>query len=164
MYTTGQMDRFWSKVAKSDGCWEWTASRLPQGYGQFWDKGKMRRASRIAWELTNGPIPPGLHVCHRCDNPPCVRPSHLFLGTHQENMADRESKGRTPPRPPQPRPERRARGAAHPRTATKLDGSRVRGIRALAAVGVVQTDLANWYGVDQAAISRIVTRRNWRHV
>lgn len=88
------MDRFWSKVNKTDGCWLWIASRHKKGYGQFKLDGKMRKAHRVAWELTYGPIPPDKNVCHTCDNPPCVRPDHLFLGTNGDNVRDAVKKGR----------------------------------------------------------------------
>lgn len=88
------MDRFWSKVDKSGDCWEWTACRTRAGYGQFKSDGRLHRAHRLAWALTNGPIPEGKHVLHRCDNPGCVNPDHLFLGSHQDNMDDMSNKGR----------------------------------------------------------------------
>ena len=77
------------KLAKN-GCWEWTGHRQPEGYGQV---GRSYKAHRLAWELFRGPIPPKMEVCHRCDNPPCVNPEHLWLGTHSQNIQDMVAKG-----------------------------------------------------------------------
>lgn len=89
---TGGADYFWSRVDKSGECWVWTGGTIGGGYGRF--SAAKILAHRHAWALTNGPVPDGLDVLHRCDNPPCVRPDHLFLGTHTENMRDMTSKGR----------------------------------------------------------------------
>ena len=86
--------RFWMQVHKSSGCWVWVGNRIPQGYGTIGVGGKPVRAHRYSWELHNGPIPDGLFVLHRCDNPPCVRPDHLFLGTALDNSRDCVDKGR----------------------------------------------------------------------
>lgn len=86
--------RFWAKVNKTEGCWLWTASRTHEGYGMFSIQGRRHYAQRVAWMLTYGLIPEGMLVLHRCDNPPCCRPDHLFLGTHADNMADMATKGR----------------------------------------------------------------------
>lgn len=86
--------RFWSKVDKSGECWTWTAAlRGSNGYGQFWDDGPVF-AHRFSWVMAVGPIPSGMLVLHKCDNPRCVRPEHLFLGTHLDNARDRNAKGR----------------------------------------------------------------------
>jgi hypothetical protein len=89
---------FWKKVDKSGDCWIWTANRLPKGYGlfgrQYWDEMHTQLAHRWAWFLTHGDLPHDLLVCHRCDNPPCVRPEHLFLGTSKDNNRDRAGKWR----------------------------------------------------------------------
>lgn len=85
--------RLWRKIIKSDGCWEWATRG---GRPRFWispERGKVI-AYRYVWELIHGPIPPGLEVCHTCDNGLCCRPDHLFVGTHAENMADMKRKGR----------------------------------------------------------------------
>lgn len=81
-------------VAQPNGCHEWTGCINAYGYGIVGIKYKKYLAHRVAWELANGPIPDGLSVCHSCDNPPCVNLEHLWLGTHKENMADRDAKGR----------------------------------------------------------------------
>ena len=90
-------DRFWPKVTKGEGCWEWTGCRLPFGYGLIGDprrRNGVARAHVIAYELTNGSVPRGLCVLHRCDNPPCVNPAHLFLGTRADNNRDMVRKKR----------------------------------------------------------------------
>ena len=87
-------ERFWSKVDKTGDCWIWKGCIIPNGYGQFWLNGRMQNAHRVSWELTNGPIPKGLEILHKCDNPPCVNPSHLWAGTQTENQQDSIRKGR----------------------------------------------------------------------
>lgn len=87
--------RFWLHVQKSDGCWVWDGSANPAGYGVVWTNDKaLVGAHRYSYELHIGPIPEDLHVLHRCDNPPCVRPGHLFLGTAADNVRDMVQKGR----------------------------------------------------------------------
>lgn len=84
----------YTKVNEATGCWEWQAAKLPSGYGQAIFEGRHYRAHRMAYELWVGPIPEGMHVCHKCDNPPCCNPEHLFIGTAFDNMRDAASKGR----------------------------------------------------------------------
>jgi len=88
--------RFLAKVDRSGECWLWTGARDKDGYGVAAISARTGRANRVAWTLFVGPIPEGLCVLHACDNPPCVRPGmgHLFLGTHADNAADRDAKGR----------------------------------------------------------------------
>lgn len=93
------LGRFWSYVAKSDGCWEWAGNVGKNGYGRHCVLGRRVTSHRWIWQALNGPIPNGMEICHHCDNKRCVRPDHLFLGTHRENMLDAWHKGRIP-KPP----------------------------------------------------------------
>lgn len=151
--------RFWSKVNLGAGCWEWKGPRAKTGYGTINVNGMTATAHRVAWILVNGTIPPGLHVLHRCDNPPCVRPDHLFLGTHDDNMRDCSSKGRCGSTI---HPERRPRGERHP--GTRLTAELVRQIRALRVEGATCAALARRFGVSRGTIHNVVARRTWRHV
>lgn len=92
-------DKFWAKVSPidmlcNDGCWEWLGGKTRGGYGSFASPEATCRAHRIAYELRKGPIPLGMYVCHRCDNPGCVNPAHLFVGTASDNTRDSMKKGR----------------------------------------------------------------------
>jgi len=151
-------NRFWSKVDKRKGnsCWLWLASISKRGYGNVSKiMGGLRRnvgAHRVAWELINGPIPNGLCVLHKCDNPPCVRPSHLFLGTQADNMKDCGVKGR------QPGSNGKCRGEMH--IHHKLTWEKVREIRA--RKGEQARKLAWEYGVDESLIPRIWKNKVWK--
>lgn len=91
-----QITRFWSKVEQpKDGCWTWRGCKSSQGYGYVRINGKTNKAHRIAYEIAYGRPPDNLLVCHHCDNPSCVRPDHLWLGTNKDNTLDRHNKGRT---------------------------------------------------------------------
>jgi hypothetical protein len=145
--------RFWSKVDRADGCWLWRAFRDRHGYGRYAVTARRPRfAHRYSWELANGPVPAGLCVCHSCDEPACVNPYHLWLGTHADNMADRGRKGRT------------AVGVGERHGMSKLTEADVRTIRVELACGVLQAVLASRYGVGRTAISAIKTGKLWRHV
>jgi hypothetical protein len=145
-------DRFWAKVHKTDGCWLWTASLGTHGYGQIGVGNTVKGAYRVAWELTFGPIPKGLSVCHRCDNPKCVRPSHLFIATQAGNLRDMTTKGR---RRSSPNPGER--NGNHRLTATN-----VAAIRRRHAAGESLRALGHDYGVWHTTIADIVKRRTWR--
>lgn len=87
--------RFWNRtVVTETGCWEWQGTRNEHGYGGVSVNGRWRKAHQVSWELTHGPIPHGMELLHSCDNPPCVNPDHLSLGTHRDNMHDMSVKGR----------------------------------------------------------------------
>jgi hypothetical protein len=91
-------ERFWEKVAISgpDDCWLWLGAKTKEGYGSIGHNGRVRRATHVSWELRYGaPFPPRKLACHTCDNPPCVNPAHIFVGTKQENADDMARKGRS---------------------------------------------------------------------
>lgn len=139
--------RFWAKVAKADGCWEWTGSRNARGYGKVsrdHRPGHMDYAHRVSWEIHFGPVPDGMDVRHFvCDNPPCVRPDHLKIGNRRANMADAMRKGRL------------RTGLAH--RDAKLSDDQVREIRTrFADGGIRQADLAAEYGITEPYVSQIV--------
>lgn len=88
------LDRFWARIEKTDTCWNWTRGKTKSGYGQMSVHGRKTHMHRFSYELHFGTIPNGLLVCHHCDNPSCVRPDHLFLGTDADNARDKVLKGR----------------------------------------------------------------------
>lgn len=162
--TRGELERFWAKVAKDDGCWLWTGS-TSRGYGYFSIGGRLRSAHRVSWSLEHGPIPAGLYVLHRCDVRACVRPAHLFLGTQVDNMRDCVAKGRHAfgdRSGARTHPHRVPRGERNGHA--KLTEDAVRAIRAAYASGVSQSVIAREARIDQSAVSLIVTGRRWKHV
>lgn len=146
--------RFFAKVKINEetGCHEWTAHRHTFGYGGFKLNGKSYGAHRIAWVIANGPIPEGMCICHKCDNPCCVNHEHLFLGTHSDNMADKARKGRCPKMPNQ-------KGEKHyQHRLSKKDVLKIRSMKETYAT------IAKMYGVSKSAIQHIKTKRTWKHI
>ena len=132
------------------GCIEWTALRTTQGYGLTSHNGRNIRAHRAAWIIARGEIPAGLVVCHSCDNPPCVNVEHLFLGTVQDNNADKIQKGR------------HARGVTHPQA--KIHDDTVVGIRAMYDEGFSIAAIAEEVGLSQAHVRKTIRGVNWSHL
>lgn len=142
--------RFWQKVSFGDGCWEWQASLSTHGYGQFNIGVKLYGAHRVAYALKNGPIPDGAQILHRCDNPACVRPSHLFPGDHRSNMRDMAAKGRS------------TRGERNPSAKLSLDQVREIRERLEFSRRGAQKLLASEFGVAPRTISAIAARKLWK--
>lgn len=148
--TDKDVARFWSKVPNRpedpSACWEWAGGRYPNGYGQFY----IGRAAMGAHRFVCSGVLPGQVAMHLCDNPPCVRPSHLRAGSYSDNTVDADEKGR-----------RRFRtGADHP--LSKLTEEAVRFI--LTHPEITQAALAHRFGVSEAAVQQARERRTWRHV
>jgi len=155
--------RFWAKVQiikdnpddpHENSCWEWKGRVGKNGYGTFTlARGFPRGAHCVAYELAYGEnVPEGIEVCHTCDNPICVRPEHLFLGTHADNAADMVAKGRgvSP----------RLSGESNP--SAKLTEKQVQNIRASYIFGqVTQRDIAEQFGISQQQVSNIVNGKKW---
>jgi hypothetical protein len=134
--------RFWQKVDQSGDCWEWRGVIL-HGYGLFTVNGRPVRAHRMAYELTHEPIPVGLHVLHDCDNKRCVRPDHLHLGTHAQNMAEAAARGRM--------------------NQGRISGADVARIRMLRASGLPVVSIAERFGISAPYVSNIVAGRKRRN-
>ncbi len=143
--------RFWSKVNKSGGpaaCWPWTEGAFPRGYGQFWAVGHTYRSHRVAYFFAYGEIGNNL-VRHKCDNPPCCNPTHLELGSNDQNMEDMVIRGRAA----------RKRGEEH--SGVKLTEGQVMDIRSRLEAGETGLALSLEYQVHKMTISNIKTRKNW---
>jgi plasmid maintenance system antidote protein VapI len=142
--------RFWSKVHKTDTCWNWLGKKT-FGYGALMVGTKVVRAHRLSYEWAHGPIPAGYMICHRCDNPSCVRPDHLFAGTAADNVSDKVAKGR------HPQGEHSCKSVLSENEARLI-------IRAYYRGGVSQKALATTFGVARTAVCRLVNGRRWPHL
>jgi hypothetical protein len=156
------LDRFWEKVTKTGNCWVWTAYRNPAGYGNFncaqGLPSKIVLAHRFAWAVHFGAIPEDLKVLHRCDNPACVRPDHLFVGTQQDNVADCVQKQR---HAAVTAPDRLPKGEDHHYAFNGKKITRETAFDILKADGR-QKDIAERFGVDPSLVSRIKARKIWK--
>lgn len=156
-FTPTLPERFISKITKTETCWLWNAYRLPRGYGLI-ARGKsgdgMELAHRVSWILHFGPIDTDIEICHDCDNPPCVRPDHLFRGTQTDNMRDCVNKGRFR--------KNQSQGQDHPES--KLTDRQVFEIVSLLKTGMTQQAIADRFNVSQSCIMLIKTGRSWSHL
>lgn len=143
-------ERFWSKVNKTDTCWLWTASCFDGGYGSFSVNSNNIGAHRYSYTLHKGEIAEGLCVRHTCDEPHCVNPDHLELGTQQENMNDKIQRNR------------QAKGIKNGRA--KLTEDDVREIKIFRGFGFEYDELGKMYGVCGTTIGRIITVKYWSHI
>lgn len=140
------------KVNEETGCWEWQWGKLSTGYGRIWLDGETRYAHRVSYFAFNPDGDQRLCVLHRCDNPPCVNPDHLFLGTDLDNVRDCKAKGR----------RRRQGGSTN--TKAKLNELRVREILRLLSLGLSQYEIGQRFGVSQANICLIANGITWKDI
>lgn len=152
-------ERFWAKVLKTSGCWQWLGRPTKAGYGQL----EIRRpdgsrgvllAHRLSWEMHFGTVPDGMCICHHCDNPPCTNPDHLFLGTHADNMEDMRAKGRN------------FIPAGELGPAARLTASDIQEMRQRFRIGAGRgaAAAAETYGISQSHAHRILSGEKWRCV
>lgn len=133
------------------GCWLWTGTMNSDGYGNFGVKASCHaKAHRVSYEIYKGKIPPGLIVRHKCDNPSCVNPDHLELGTHADNSSDRSKRNRT------------ALGAKNGKSVLKPE--QVYSIRSLASVGMSERVIAREIGVHRGTVNAVLSGRTWAHL
>lgn len=151
-YNIRLLKRFWDNVEKSKGCWKWTGS-LRREYGRIFANYKTISVHRFSYELHCGKIPKNKSVLHTCDNPPCVNPKHLFLGTHKDNMRDMIVKGR------------KRVGIGEQSTNPKLTEEKVLEIRRLyKEENMTLYKIAEIFNVSFQNISWIINRKSWKHI
>lgn len=157
-------DRFWARVLvrEPNECWPWQGARFPKGYGTIGSGikepvrgkglGRNKLTHRVSWEIHHGPIPEDMLVCHHCDNPPCVNPAHLFLGTPLDNSRDRDAKGR----------QRYLRGETH--QSAKMKEKQILEILDLLRSGRTQRSIARQYGINRMIVYDVAHGRRWKHI
>ncbi len=144
------IETFMSRVEKTNTCWLWTAGKNGDGYGNWSLNGRNINAHRASYILFVGEIPNGLHVCHNCDNPSCVNPDHLWLGTYKDNAQDRARKGRNNSR----------KGESHGNS--KLTEDDVREIRQLYRNGTKQVEISRRFSISSGHVSSIISNKLWK--
>ena len=135
---------FWNQVTKEQGCWEWTGNLFNTGRGRFCFLGKDEIAHRLTWKLSKGPIPKEMHILHKCDNPICCKPWHLFFGDHNDNMKDMSLKHRS--------------------RSGNLNDEKVLEIRQRYRSGELQREIAVDFNITSAAVSAICSRKSYKYV
>jgi len=143
-------DRFFSFVEKTEYCWNWIGDIGVGGYGRIWHNGKTVKAHRLSYIKFKGKIPKGILVCHKCDNPKCVNPDHLFLGTEKDNTDDRDNK------------DRQARGSCH--GMSKFTDKDIIEIKTLLLKNITISEIAKIYAVDWGTIKNIKSGKTWKHI
>lgn len=150
------VDFFWSRVSIPDDlwrCWEWTGRQDERGYGRMRsDDGGVYRAHRFSFVISNAQVPDEMCVCHECDNPSCVNPMHLFLGTQKDNIDDMIRKGR----------DKKSHGEGHP--SSKLTDIDVKFIRHWHSCGYSNGEICDHFPVNDRSISNVVLGKTWKHV
>ena len=141
-----------SAIDTNTDCWIFIGNRVKNGYGQICINGKIGIAHRHSYVAFKGDIPGGLLVCHKCDNPSCVNPEHLFIGTHQDNSDDKIKKGR----------HNAAKGEKHYKS--KLSATDVINIRSMAKDGLTENEIAKKFNIGRGAVSSIKRRQCWKHI
>lgn len=144
---------FWRRARRdANGCLVWIRRLDQNGYAPIFRRGRWTKAHRLAWEFSNGKVPSGMNVCHRCDNRACIEPTHLFVGTQSDNMRDCENKGR----------------ANHPvgerNNKAKLTSEEVLELRRRRAAGESMYRLGKVFGIARQSVRSIILGRHWRHV
>lgn len=146
-----RLEKFSDRSGGAESCWPFMGKRDKDGYGRMQVNGKSTPAARVMWMHTNGPIAEGMFVCHKCDNPSCINPDHLFIGTPRENNMDKVRKNR----------QSRIKGENHGRS--KLTDQQASAIKAL--IGQVpRRELAETFGVSRQTIGHIARGENWTHI
>lgn len=149
--TTKWWIQYWVETDPKSGCWIWERYKDPHGYGRTSENNHPVLVHRLAWMLWRGEVPKGMFVCHKCDNPSCVNPNHLFLGTAKDNNADRTSKGRSMPSG--------VRGEQHGMSAITEEQA-----RSIFNEPGIQRDIAKKFGITQHAVWCIKAGRTWKHI
>lgn len=154
------------KIDETTFCWNWTKAFKKFGYGQLWFEGRNWTAHRLSYRMFKGEIPEGLQVCHKCDNPKCINPSHLFTGTHLDNMRDAYHKGRMRQKlkPPFIGPKWKGKRFGESNMRTKFNSQQVIEIRKALKEGAVAAEIAKKYGVHFSTIAHIKTGRSWKYL